>query len=133
MALIRRQIAPYECQMRLKGACGPMGATCITWEPYGGILETLLHLTSHVGGVGCDIAVGAIWELYVVMWEVYGIVWKPDAPDWSRMIHLGAMWCCMKENAICESYFPTWEPCVTIQELRAPYGSHTGQTMVSRG
>jgi hypothetical protein len=60
-----------------------------------------VHLMSHVGDVGCEIkAVCTIQELCVVIWEVYGIVWKPDAPDWSRVIQLGAMWCCMEANVI---------------------------------
>jgi hypothetical protein len=52
---------------------------------------------SHVGGAECEMeAVCAIWELCVVVWELYGLVGKPNAPDWSNVIQLGAMWCCMQ-------------------------------------
>jgi hypothetical protein len=95
------------------------------WRQYGNPVQLL----SHVGGVGCETeAVFTTHELCVVIWEVYGIVWQPDAPVWSHAILLGAMWCCMESSAIWEPYFPTWEICVTIQELHAPYVTHMGQT-----
>jgi hypothetical protein len=55
-----------------------------------------VHLMSHLGGVGCEMTVCAMWELCVVIWEVYGIVWKPDAPEWSCVNQLEAIWCCME-------------------------------------
>jgi hypothetical protein len=51
-------------------------------------------------------AVCAIWELCVVTWEVYGILWKPDAPDCSRVIQLGAMWCCMEARCYMGAILP---------------------------
>jgi hypothetical protein len=88
-------MAPIRCTWHPNGACGSL---CIIWEPCGGNMATLY---THVGGVVCEIkAVCTIQELRVVIWEVYGIVWKPDAPDWSRVIQLGRMWCCMEANAI---------------------------------
>jgi hypothetical protein len=41
-----------------------------------------------------------------------------------------AVW---RSNAIWEPYCPTWEPCVTIQELCAPYESPIGQTCGIQG
>jgi hypothetical protein len=62
---------------------------------------------SQVGDVGCEMeAVCAIRELFVIIWEVYGIVSKPDAPDWSCVIQLGAKWCCMEDKCYMEAILP---------------------------
>jgi hypothetical protein len=51
-------------------------------------------------------AVCAIWELCVVVWEVYRNVWMPDAPDWSHVIQLGAIWRCMETTCYMVALWP---------------------------
>jgi hypothetical protein len=48
----------------------------------------------------------AIPERCVVLWEVDCILWKPDAPDWSHVIQLGAMWCCMEAKCYMGAKLP---------------------------
>jgi hypothetical protein len=46
-----------------------------------------------MGGVGCE--VDAVCVILCVIWEAYVIDRKPDAPDWSCVMQMGAMWCFM--------------------------------------
>jgi hypothetical protein len=99
--------APYGSQMHLKGAMRAYGSHLALYGSHMGKYENHVHLVSHVGGLGCGReAVCALWELCVVIWEVYGIVRKPDAPDWSCVIQLGAMWCCMEAKCYMGAIFP---------------------------
>jgi hypothetical protein len=61
---------------------------------------------SHVGGLGCEIqGVCPIQELcaVTVIWEGTG---KPDAADWSHVIQLGAMWCCIEAKCYMGAILP---------------------------
>jgi hypothetical protein len=79
-------MAPNRSQM----CC--MGATSVIWEPYGAIWKPCAPYEPwEVSGVK--------WKLCVphvcVISEAYVILCKPDAPDWSCVMQMGAMWCFM--------------------------------------
>jgi hypothetical protein len=57
-----------------------------------------------MGGVGCE--VDAVCAILCVIWEAYVIVCKPDAPDWSCVMQMGAMWCFMGAKFYVEAMLP---------------------------